>query len=187
MRELPLSVWKARRTVVISPRSSGCCASRDTAARALSMTSRASSMKISRISASSSSPVCPGAATRAGGTGAGGGRASGGGGAKAAMVCASSSRTAWRAVASVAWSSAVCALLIARARAGCSAAAAWRDRRSSSSASTASGTCACTRVCAWSSSAGVSATGSGVSSNAAKAEGFSLCPITALRLPVSGS
>ena len=59
MRELPLSVWKARRSVVRSPRSSGVSPSRCSASSAPWITSRASSRKISRISSSSSSPVLP--------------------------------------------------------------------------------------------------------------------------------
>ena len=57
MRELPLSVWKARRTDVISPMSLGFFANCASASRAVCITSRASSRKISRISASSSRPV----------------------------------------------------------------------------------------------------------------------------------
>ena len=75
MRELPLSVWKARRTVVSSPRSSAASASAASAACAFSMTSRASSRKTSRISASSSRPVEP-AGVGCGSDGAGGAAAS---------------------------------------------------------------------------------------------------------------
>ena len=58
MRELPLSVWKARRIVVIgSTSSAGFVQCGRSAARRVSSTSRASSRKISRISSSPSSPV----------------------------------------------------------------------------------------------------------------------------------
>ncbi len=73
MRELPFSVWKARRTEVISFRSFGVLANWANASRAVCITSRASSRKMSRISVSSSSPVWPGgtggAATAGGGSG----------------------------------------------------------------------------------------------------------------------
>ena len=72
MRELPLSVWKARRSVVPSPMSPGLARRACKAAVPFCTTSRASSRKISRISASSSS--------------SGGGAAGAGAGAAAAMT-----------------------------------------------------------------------------------------------------
>ena len=101
MRELPFKVWKARRTLVISPRSSGADTSEASACSALPITSRASSRKISRISSSSSSPVVPAGVGAADNTGAGrvGGKASSAAASdevwtKSAMACANSSRTA---------------------------------------------------------------------------------------------
>ena len=195
MRELPLRVWKARRSEVISATSSGWSDSCASERRAESTTSRASSMKISRISGSSSSPLPPAGAGRGGGTGAdtwvGSGNA--GIGANPAIAPARSSRTAWRVSSSPARRNAVCALPIMRASEASSAAAACCDSTSSwrpnSVPLTPSCAAASTSDSAWSRS-GAGAVGvavAGASSKAAKAETRWLWPITALRLPVCGS
>jgi hypothetical protein len=72
MRALPFSVWKARRTTVSWPWSAGASRSSSRAARALPMTSSASSRKISRISGSSATlGAGGGGATTGAGAGAG--------------------------------------------------------------------------------------------------------------------
>ena len=83
MRELPLSVWKARRRIVSSAMSAGCAASASMAARPFCTTSRASSRKMSCRSSSSMSASAAGA----GGAAArlhGGGQAAQGRGGRAA-------------------------------------------------------------------------------------------------------
>ena len=122
MRELPFKVWKARRTWVRSVPFSGASPRRTIAACASLMTSRASSMKMSRISTSSSRPVPPAGAGVGAGTGADTGIGGADGGDSAATASASSRRMASRAAGSAALRKVVCAPASRRASSGCSAA-----------------------------------------------------------------
>ena len=86
MRELPLSVWNARRTVEIDSKCCGSSASLAKLSRAPAMTSSASSKKTSSIS--SSSAVAVSETTAGAGAGAGAGGAT-----NSFIACASSWRT----------------------------------------------------------------------------------------------
>ena len=195
MRELPFRVWKARRTVVMSCALSAALCSRSIAAPASLMTSRASSTKMSRISGSSSSPVPPCGAGLGGGTTASGVPASGAEPDKLATASASSARNSRRACGSALSRRPALARASRRPSSGWSAARACWARRSASCASVVSLTEACAAAMPsariWSSKgACCGAEGSppaGSSSSWAKAETRSDWPITALKLPVSGS
>ena len=144
MRELPLSVWKARRTVVSCSLSLALRASAVSASRAVVTTSAASSRKMPSISSSMAASAC--------GIGALGAGAGGATGAAASMNCCSDS-AAWLPAASPPdESSCCCACCAACARPRSSAArASWEMRsRSRARSSVERSPCATAWAVAWS-------------------------------------
>ena len=164
MRELPLSVWNARRSVVRRPRSAGSARSSTSASSAPCSTSRASSRKTSRISSSPSRSPAPGAAASAAGASGSSPGASVAVWTNSTSASDSFSRASATACAS---SAAACnaawALATVATSSGCSATCASRERRSrprvtsisstSSRAELSASVCACSISCGGASGA----------------------------------